>query len=228
MKSKLAAAVLVVLLALLAGWWYFSPYLAVRGMQQAAQAGDATAFNAHVDYPRLRQNLKIQLSDLLAQKLGASNGSSPNPLAALGGMIGQRLIDPLVEGLVRPETVMAAMQNGRLIRPGAAAPSASMPAPADPAGVPATPAPPGSAPPADAGAAPPVSGPAAPAPPAADAKPRWQIQRDGFNRMTAYALDPERPDGPESQRLGLVFERSGFVDWKLTDIRLPAFAMRGP
>jgi len=40
--------------------------------------------------------------------------------------------------------------------------------------------------------------------------------------MTAYAIDPARPDAPNDERLGLVFERSGFADWKLTDIRLPA------
>lgn len=43
--------------------------------------------------------------------------------------------------------------------------------------------------------------------------------------MTAYAVDPERPDVPNSERLGLVFERSGFVDWKLTDLRIPAAAL---
>jgi hypothetical protein len=42
--------------------------------------------------------------------------------------------------------------------------------------------------------------------------------------MTAYAVDPARPDEPNSERLGLVFERSGFVDWKLTEFRMPASA----
>lgn len=117
MKARLAAAALAVIVVALGAWWYFSPFLAVRALQQAARAGDAATFNAHVDYPSVRQSLKVQLSGLLARKLGGGGGESTNPLAALGGMIGQRLIDPLVDALVRPETVMAALQNGRLAQP---------------------------------------------------------------------------------------------------------------
>jgi Protein of unknown function (DUF2939) len=195
-KRNLAAAGLVVVLLALAGYWYWSPFLAVGELQQAARAGDAAAFNAHVDYPRLRESLKRQISDLLAQKLGAAPDGG-NPLAALGGLIGQRLITPMVDALVRPETVMTAMQSGRF------GPSAEAPPTTAPAGAPGDAAPAGAAPPEPARAA------------------RWIIDRQGVDRMTAYPVDPARPDEPNSQRLGLVFERSGFVDWKLTDIRLP-------
>jgi len=193
--QRLAAAALVMLLLLAgAGYWYLSPFLAVRQLQAAAQRGDAEALNAHIDYPRLRESLKAQLTALLAQKLGAPKDGG-NPLSALGNVIGASLVNPLVDTLVRPETVMAAMQNGRLGR------SASEPAPL----------PPGSAP-ADT---------AAPEP----KKARWIIERQGASRVTAYAVDPARPDDePNSERLGLVLERSGFADWKLTDLRLPASA----
>jgi len=208
-KSHAVAALIVAALLGLAAYWYWSPFLAVRELQRAGQAGDAEAFNAHVDYPRLRESLKKQLTELLARKTGITADSS-NPLAALGGMIGQRLINPLVDAMVRPETVMAAMSTGRLgSSADASAPAQPpVPAPSDP-----------SAP----AAAPPAAAPSAPgAPAAADAKPpRWIIDRQGMNRMTAYAVDPARPDEPNADRLGLVFERSGFVDWKLTDIRLP-------
>ncbi|MDM0035422.1 DUF2939 domain-containing protein [Variovorax sp. J22P271] len=195
-SQRLAAAGLALLLLLAgAGYWYLSPFLAVRQLQDAAQRGDADTFNAHIDYPRLRESLKAQLTALLAQKLGAPKDGG-SPLAALGNVIGSSLVNPLVDSMVRPETVMAAMQNGRLGR--------SAPEPAPPA--------PGSAP-ADS---------AAPQP----KKARWHIERQGASRITAYAVDPARPDEPDSERLGLVFERSGFADWKLTDLRLPASAFR--
>lgn len=38
--------------------WYLSPYLALRGMHEAAVQRDAAAFNAWVDYPRLRDSAK--------------------------------------------------------------------------------------------------------------------------------------------------------------------------
>jgi hypothetical protein len=201
-KTWVPGGLVAAVLLALAAYWYWSPFLAVRELQQAARAGDAAAFNAHVDYPRLREGLKRQLSDLLAQKLGAAQDSG-NPVAALGGLIGQRLITPMVDALVRPETVMAAMQSGRL---GPSAEAAPNPAPEGPAAA------------APAGAAPPEPAHAA----------RWIIDRQGVDRMTAYAVDPAHPDEPNSQRLGLVFERSGFVDWKLTGIRLPLPAAGKP
>jgi hypothetical protein len=201
MKSRSLLAAVLILLAALAAYWYGSPFLAVRQLQTAAQEGDAEAFNAHVDYPKVRESLKGQFSAIVAQKLGTQDSS--NPLAALGSMIGLGLVNQLVDAMVRPETVMAALKNGHLAKP------APAPAPAPQAG--------GEAPSA-AGAAPAPVG----TPP--EKKARWTIDRQGANKMTAYAVDPAKPDEPNSERLGLVFERSGFVDWKLTELRMPASA----
>lgn len=206
-----AAAVLAALLLALGAYWYWSPLLAVRELQSAAQQGDAERFNAHVDYPKLRESFKGQFAARLAQKLGTPKDG--DALSALGSMIGMGLINQLVDATVRPETVMAAIQSGSLGRSrrgdAGAAPSSTLPAP-----------PPG------AGAGPQSAPPVAPDPAPEARKTRWVIDRQGASRMTAYAVDPDRPDEPDADRLGLVFERSGFADWKLTDIRLPASTFR--
>ncbi|MDM0073205.1 DUF2939 domain-containing protein [Variovorax sp. J2P1-59] len=201
MKSRSLLAAALILIAALAAYWYWSPFLAVRQLQTAAQEGDAEAFNAHVDYPKVRESLKGQFSVLVTKKLGTQDSS--NPFAALGSLIGLGLVNQLVDAMVRPETVMAAMKNGHLAKP------APTPTPAR--------QPEGGAPPAGE-ATPPSSG------PAPEKKARWIIDRQGANKMIAYAVDPARPDEPNSERLGLVFERSGFVDWKLTELRMPASA----
>ena len=192
------------LLVGLAAYWYWSPFLALRQLQTAARNGDAEEFNRHVDYPKVRESLKDQFSALVAQKLGTPQDAG-NPVAALGSMIGLGLVNQLVDVMVRPETVMAAMTHGRLAQPAPTLTPAPAPVP-----------PPGGA--AD-------SAPAAEGAPA-DGKPRWIIDRQGASRMTAFAVDPAKPDAPDSERLGLMFERSGFVDWKLTEIRMPASAFR--
>lgn len=202
MKSRSLLAAALILLAALAAYWYWSPFLAVRQLQTAAQEGDAETFNAHVDYPKVRESLKGQFSAIVTQKLGKQDSS--NPLAALGSMIGLGLVNQLVDAMVRPETVMAAMANGRFARP------APLPAPAPQ---------PGSEAPSAGGVTPP------PTVTPSEKKARWVIDRQGVNRMTAYAVDPAKPDEPDSERLGLVFERSGFVDWKLTELRMPASAL---
>lgn len=202
MKSKSLVAVVLALLLGVAAYWYWSPFLAVRQLQTAAREGNADEFNRHVDYPKVRESLKEQFSAMVAQKLGATPDSG-NPLAALGSMIGLGLVNQLVDVMVRPETVMAAMTHGRMAQPAPSPPQAPEPG-AD--------AQQGSPTPAET--------------PQVEKKPRWTIDRQGVNRMTTFAVDPQKPDEPNSERLGLVFERSGFVDWKLTEIRMPASAIR--
>lgn len=198
MKSKRLVAVVLVLLLGIAAYWYWSPFLALRQLQTAARNGDAEEFNRHVDYSRLRESLKDQFSTLVTQKLGAPKDSG-NPLAALGSIIGLGLVNQFVDLMVRPETVMAAMSHGRLARPATGPTSAPAPGQAAPE----------NSPPSAEGAQ-------------AGNKPRWIIDRQGASRMTAFAIDPAKPDEPNSERLGLVFERSGFVEWRLTEIRMPA------
>lgn len=201
MKFKSLVAVVLVLVLALAAYWYWSPFLAVRQLQTAAQNADAEAFNQHVDYPKVRESLKGQFSALVAQKLGVQKDSD-NPFAALGSLIGLGVVNQLVDAMVRPETVMAAMTHGKLAQP---APSP-------------VPAPGGTTPPA-----PQADGAAIGK---SEKKANWIIDREGASRMTAYAVDPAKPDQPNAERLGLVFERSGFVDWKLTEIRMPLAAFQ--
>lgn len=46
---------------------------------------------------------------------------------------------------------------------------------------------------------------------------KWDIQRKGMNKVIAYGQAP----GDTGSKPGFVFERVGFADWKLTEVRLP-------
>lgn len=173
------AAILVALIAL-AAYWYWSPFLAMRTMQSAAQANDADTFNAHVDYPRLRDSLKGQLSALMAEEMEKS-ADSKNPFEAIGTMLGMAMVDKLVDAMVRPETVMRGMQNGKF----GPSPSTS-----------------------DAGDD--AAGPS---------KTKWIYVRKGVDKLIAY---PEEPAEPNDKKVGIVFERSGFANWKVTELRMPS------
>ena len=189
---KVAAAVAAVTIA---GYWYWSPFLVIRQMQSAAQEKDADAFNERVDYPKLRESLKGQLSAVMGEKM-AKTQDAGNPFAALGSMLGLAMVDRFVDAMVRPETVMRAMQDGQM-SPAAAKPS-DAPAPT-------------------------TSNPDSQAPAEArEDKPKWTYERKGVDKLIAYATDPQKPGVQNSEKLGVVFERSGFVNWKLTEVRLPA------
>lgn len=183
MTTKALAALLAAFAIALGAYWYASPYLALRSIQAAAQARDADRLNAHVDYPRLRESLKDQVSAQLAHELGGDAGGQDalSQLGtALGATLGRALGDRLVDALVQPELVMRALTEAQL----------------QPRGKRDTP---------DEGHA---AGPAV----------TWTSERVGLNTLLVHGH--RRADAPDD-RLTLVFDRSGFADWKLTEIRLP-------
>ena len=193
MTSKTIKAAIVIAVVAVVGYWYWSPFLAVRQLQKAAQTQDADAFNERVDYPKLRESLKNQFTALMAAKMGNAIDAG-TPLSALGTTLGLAMVNQFVDATVRPEVVMRMMRSGEL-------------SPAD-------------KPQADA---------AAPSAPSSDkapdsGKPKWTYERKGLDKLIAYAVDPKAPDEASGRVVGLVFERSGFATWKLTEFRLPALS----
>ena len=197
MNSKTIKIAVVSGILAIAAYWYWSPYLAVRQMQSAAQDSDADAFNERVDYPKLRESFKGQFSAMMVDKLGETE-SSENGFAAFGAMLGMAMVDRMVDALVRPETMMRAMQNGQLSTNGKPPSGGATASPGDSQDTPTS-----------AGA------------PEKDT-PKWAYERKGMNKLIAYAIDPGAPEEVNSDRFGVVFQRNGFADWKLTEVRLPA------
>ena len=109
MKLKAISAALVLIAAAVGGYWYYSPHLALKSMRAAAQEKDADKFNEHVDYPKLRESFKGQMSAMMAEQLGKSGSTGAE---AWGAMLGAAMANQFVDALVRPEVVMKAMQSG--------------------------------------------------------------------------------------------------------------------
>lgn len=193
-KSGQIIGLMAGLLVLAAGaYWYWSPILALHSARAAAEARDADTFNQFVDYPKVRESLKGQFAARMTEGLTSGNDQkSATTGAALGAMLGIMLIDKMVDSLVRPEIVMSAMNEARV---------------QERAGAPEKPA---------------TSSTSSKKPQSKEAplKVRWAVERKGLNRVIALASDATKPVTAETQ-VGFVFERSGFADWKLTEIRLP-------
>ena len=181
MNNRIGKATLVaVFLGILAigAYWYWSPFLAMRDMQAAAKAKDADTFNTHIDYPRVRDSLKGQLSARMTAEMASRSGSK-NAFEALGAMLGMAMVDKMVDAMVRPEMVMRGMENGKFgVRPSSEA------------GASAT---------------------------AEDTK--WVFVRQSADKLIAF---PERASGANDDKVGIVFERSGFANWKVTELQMPA------
>ncbi|PTU67007.1 MULTISPECIES: DUF2939 domain-containing protein [Chromobacterium] len=112
MKMKLTLGAAVVALG---AWFYATPYLAVRGMQQALDARDAAKLSGYVDYPALRNSLKESV--VPKSVLDLNQSKDKNPLAAMGAAIADAVVAPVVDAMVTPES-LALMMRGIKPKPG--------------------------------------------------------------------------------------------------------------
>ncbi|OON63767.1 hypothetical protein B0920_10565 [Massilia sp. KIM] len=117
MRHKILLSLGAAALIGVGAYWYWSPYLALHSLREAVRQNDPDAFNAHIDYPKLRESMKGQLSSLMTRQLGAASGGGDameSAGASLGSMLGLAMVDKLMDAMVTPEAVMHAMQNGGL------------------------------------------------------------------------------------------------------------------
>lgn len=116
LNKCIVAATAGLVVAGVAAYWYWSPYLAVRELRSAAAAADAGRFNEHVDFPKLRESLKGQFSERVERDMGnrpAGGSDLERAGNAFGGMLAHALADKMIDAAVRPETVMFAMREGK-------------------------------------------------------------------------------------------------------------------
>lgn len=110
--KKLWWIIPLLLLLALGGYVVAGPYLAVRGISQAIAQRDSAALERHVDFPRLRANLKAQLDDYVVRRAGPQIQSSLLGGIALqlaGGLTGAG-----VDTLVTPLGIGAMLQGHQL------------------------------------------------------------------------------------------------------------------
>jgi hypothetical protein len=106
--KRLIPAVLV-LFALLVGYWAW-PFLALRGLAAAVQAGDVTAINEEVDYPRLRRSFTEQIIGAYLRITGRA--SQLGALGPLATAVGASIVDPWVSQIVNPENLAQLLRGG--------------------------------------------------------------------------------------------------------------------
>lgn len=105
--AAVAAALIVIGSCTL--WYFESPAWTLKAMKDAAQSRDADALNAYIDYPALRGSLKAELmAPMMAEAQKDKSG-----LGALGMAVGSAMVGPLIDGLVSPAGMRAALLANR-------------------------------------------------------------------------------------------------------------------
>jgi DUF2939 family protein len=109
MKAVTKLTAIAILLAAIGGWLYYTPYLAVKNMREAAERKDSATLSRYINYPSLRESLKATLNASMLSKIGKQKDTSP--FAALGTALVMALIGPMVDAMITPEA-LAMMMKG--------------------------------------------------------------------------------------------------------------------
>ena len=110
----LAAAV-----ALAVAGLYATPFLALHQMRAAARAHDAQALAAFVDFPAVRESLKLGLRAKLV-------GADATPANVMGAAVAGALLGPMVDALITAESLGRVLQGQpptKAVQPVGAAPA---------------------------------------------------------------------------------------------------------
>jgi hypothetical protein len=92
----------LLLLVLLIGYWAW-PFFGLRALAGAVQAGDVTAINEKIDYPRLRRSFAEQIIGAYLRVTGRA--SQLGALGPLATAVGASIADPWVSQIVNPENL---------------------------------------------------------------------------------------------------------------------------
>lgn len=123
-KWKIAAVIAALIVIASSTLWYFeSPAWTLKGMKDAAQSHDADALNAYVDYPALRDSLK---AELMARMMVEAR-KDKSGFGALGMAFGSAVIGPMIDALVSPAGMRAALLASRQENTGPAASALRVP-----------------------------------------------------------------------------------------------------
>lgn len=110
------------------GWFFASPYLAVKNMKEAADKRDATTLSSYVNYPALKENLKNTFAASISAKTEDKSG---NPLAGFGAALATAFLSPMIDAIVTPEGLATMMRGQKPQAAGGATEPVTQDAPAE-------------------------------------------------------------------------------------------------
>ena len=109
LKSRIAAVAGLVLIIAVCVWYFESPVWTLTAMKKAATGDDPAALNSYIDYPLLRQSLEQEVRAKLMSNVQRDNSA----LSALKVAIGAAVVRPVIDALVTPEGMSAALRARR-------------------------------------------------------------------------------------------------------------------
>lgn len=102
-------ALVVLIISIVGGWYFVSPWLAMKGLSDAAQAGDTAELEQRVDFPALRASVSDQISEATRRRQGQGG-----LLGELGGAVAEQLGRRVTDRALTPDAVGQLVASGAL------------------------------------------------------------------------------------------------------------------
>ncbi|MBH1969714.1 DUF2939 domain-containing protein [Moraxellaceae bacterium AER2_44_116] len=100
--------IVALVLALIGGGFYATPYITLHNMQQAAQANDAAVLNQLIDYPAVKQSLKLSMNSEMSKAL--LKNKTDSGMNAFATMFASAFVNPMIDIIVTPENMAIMLQ----------------------------------------------------------------------------------------------------------------------
>ena len=100
--------IVALLVAMVGGGFYATPYIAVHNMQQAAQARDSVALNQYIDYPAVKESLKLSMNSEMNKVL--LKNKTDSGMNAFATMFASAFVSPMIDIIVTPENIAMMLQ----------------------------------------------------------------------------------------------------------------------
>ena len=111
-NKKLLSVIAVGSGVLVGAYYAVSPWLTVNKLKQAFEEKDTRQIEKIVDFPELRQDFKETAKATIMKR--AAKELEGNPFAALGMMMANAIIDPLIDQVVSPAGLEVLFTTGEV------------------------------------------------------------------------------------------------------------------
>ena len=110
-RKYLVAGMIGIFLVALGGWYFASPWLALKNLKEAAFAGDTEVLRETVDFAAIRVSAKDQLKAQIVAELATKRSDN---LEAMAAAMALNLVDPMIDGMISPAGIAAMVKSGQL------------------------------------------------------------------------------------------------------------------
>lgn len=96
------------------GYLAASPYIVLNNIKKSIEANDSKAVASYIDFPSVRQSLKVQLNQQLQDQQKNLENQDNDPFAELSNFFAATMVDKIIDTALTPENLTTLLQGKTL------------------------------------------------------------------------------------------------------------------